>query len=689
MPCATVDCVVAVCSSVADSGHCVCVVELLREMSCPTCQQIVCQDTPDTELYALQRPLFPFVFFCPAGFDCSNTDGFKMVCCGELLSVTFPPGLSEENKAIARNLILNECEANLAICSGDNNPGCQAPPCEPPPPPIIIFYNREVSCNIVCPDGTTFVYTVPAGTFGDFSQADADAQAHLYACEQVALRRVCISGFTRCLCVGSAFSAAITATGGIGPIRFSVVSGALPDGLGMTVGGVISGTPTVPGVFHFSIKATTIDGGFNTKPFVLSVLEISTTSIPGYTVGSPYSYQMLGSGGSGLYNWSITTGTLPDGLTMNSSGLITGTPTGTVGTNPVEFKLIDTSCEAAVQVAQKPTITMAARSTTTISTIRGYDEFVRSFPPKRYKTATWSGYSEQSLVVNGVQIGGARYDYSGSDQINSGGFITNTHSKILSSQCTNPDNNIYGQILGHTILDDAFVYQFKGYYGMNVSSPGLIGNPTILCDSQSIPFSIVGDFGINGTYDRSDLWGSATLQGSDDIGISDFQVQDSLTKTSTDLGTTQVEVMPYCPRLGTNTDINIINPPGDFFLGGILTYTNSYSCALSDEYTDAEALANARVITGTSTVAQNLPRSTGFVSSFTNVVFTLVASNLVDGTDYLVSVDIWDQGTATSTTKQYGFTADNTGKHTITDVVPTPSVGHSLQVRNPRISFSP
>ncbi len=249
-----------------------------------------------------------------------------MVCCGELLSVTFPPGFSEENKAIARNLILNECEANLAICSGDDNPGCQSPPCDNTPP-VILFYNRETSCEIACPDGSIFTYTVPAGTFADFSQADADTQAHLFACERVALLRTCMVGFSACLCSGVAYSRQLTITGGLPPFQFSLFSGSLPDGLTLTSGGLLSGTPTSNGNFTFKIKVISGGGGSTVKQFSLSVLEITTTVLDGYVVGTPYSFQLVAAGGSGNYKWRIVTGSLPAGLTMDSTGLISGTPT--------------------------------------------------------------------------------------------------------------------------------------------------------------------------------------------------------------------------------------------------------------------------------------------------------------------------------------------------------------------------
>ena len=56
-------------------------------------------------------------------------------------------------------------------------------------------------------------------------------------------------------------------------------------------------------------------------------LEVLDESIPDGFVNTPYSYQMSAYGGSGSYTWSIWAGSLPNGLSLSSSGVISGTPT--------------------------------------------------------------------------------------------------------------------------------------------------------------------------------------------------------------------------------------------------------------------------------------------------------------------------------------------------------------------------
>ena len=56
---------------------------------------------------------------------------------------------------------------------------------------------------------------------------------------------------------------------------------------------------------------------------------ITTASLPNGTVGAAYAQTLAASGGSSPYsNWTVSTGSLPTGLSLNaSSGAISGTPT--------------------------------------------------------------------------------------------------------------------------------------------------------------------------------------------------------------------------------------------------------------------------------------------------------------------------------------------------------------------------
>jgi len=95
-----------------------------------------------------------------------------------------------------------------------------------------------------------------------------------------------------------------------------------------------SGTPNTAGSSNFTITATDSAKAMASRAYTIvinssgSPLSITSASpLPGGAVGVAYSQTLAAIGGTTPYTWSITTGALPDGLTLNSStGVISGTP---------------------------------------------------------------------------------------------------------------------------------------------------------------------------------------------------------------------------------------------------------------------------------------------------------------------------------------------------------------------------
>jgi hypothetical protein len=136
--------------------------------------------------------------------------------------------------------------------------------------------------------------------------------------------------------VGSPYSIGLSATGGTTAYTWSISSGTLPPGLSLNSStGTISGTPTVVGALNFTVQvrdSTTPAAQTATKPLSLTVLPaplvITTGALPGDQQGNAYVGTLSASGGAAPYTWSISSGALPAGLTLNpSSGAILGTPT--------------------------------------------------------------------------------------------------------------------------------------------------------------------------------------------------------------------------------------------------------------------------------------------------------------------------------------------------------------------------
>lgn len=119
------------------------------------------------------------------------------------------------------------------------------------------------------------------------------------------------------------YAATITASGGQTPYAFS---GSAPAGLTLASNGTISGTPATAGSFTLTVTVTDAAKAQASKSFDLAIapaLAISTTSLPAGTAGAPYSATIAATGGRPPYAF---TGNVPAGLTLDSSGTVSGTP---------------------------------------------------------------------------------------------------------------------------------------------------------------------------------------------------------------------------------------------------------------------------------------------------------------------------------------------------------------------------
>jgi len=96
-------------------------------------------------------------------------------------------------------------------------------------------------------------------------------------------------------------------------------------------------------------------GGDPTGPF--PTLVATTTSLPNGAPSVAYSETLTATGGDGSYTWSLTVGSLPTGLSLNTStGDITGTPTGSSSTFTVQVESGDgqSNTQALVILVNSP-----------------------------------------------------------------------------------------------------------------------------------------------------------------------------------------------------------------------------------------------------------------------------------------------------------------------------------------------
>ena len=127
------------------------------------------------------------------------------------------------------------------------------------------------------------------------------------------------------------FSQRLAATGGTPPYRWELTkSQSLPAGITLNTDGLLSGSPTVSGSFPFGVQASDAAGATATRAFSLTVnaatVQITTASLPNGVVRSAYS-QVLAATGIPSIAWRIAAGSLPQGLSLSGSGVLSGTPT--------------------------------------------------------------------------------------------------------------------------------------------------------------------------------------------------------------------------------------------------------------------------------------------------------------------------------------------------------------------------
>ncbi len=171
--------------------------------------------------------------------------------------------------------------------------------------------------------------------------------------------------------VGTAYSLSLAATGGTPPYSWSVGTGQLPAGLALS-GGTISGTPTTVGTSAFTIKVSDSAASPQSASLAATLvinpvpLAISTTSPlqPG-TLNVSYVATLGATGGTAPYSWSVTTGTLPAGLTLTASGILSGTPTAP-GTSMFTVEAVDSA--STPQTATAPLTLVIGVATLAIAT---------------------------------------------------------------------------------------------------------------------------------------------------------------------------------------------------------------------------------------------------------------------------------------------------------------------------------
>jgi large repetitive protein len=122
-------------------------------------------------------------------------------------------------------------------------------------------------------------------------------------------------------------------------------------------------------------------------------LEITMSQVPSGILSKSYSATLSASGGTTPYPWSLSSGSLPIGLTLSSAGTISGTPTS-AGSFPFTVQVTDAASRSAsanlsINIAN-PVPSVVITSPATGATLSG--------------TVTVSGTASDSVSLASVQV---------------------------------------------------------------------------------------------------------------------------------------------------------------------------------------------------------------------------------------------------------------------------------------------
>jgi hypothetical protein len=172
------------------------------------------------------------------------------------------------------------------------------------------------------------------------------------------------------------YSTPLAATGGTPPYVFSATG--LPSGLSMGGSGVLSGTIASPGTFTFGVQVNDSQGLTASAGYSLTIrtapVSVKTPTLTDGTVGTPYSQVLSATGGNPPYTWSTVSGALPAGLSLASSGTISGNPP-VPGTSSFSVQATDSTggvASALATIVIHPT-PMVITSTALPSGVVGFD----------------------------------------------------------------------------------------------------------------------------------------------------------------------------------------------------------------------------------------------------------------------------------------------------------------------------
>ena len=310
--------------------------------------------------------------------------------------------------------------------------------------------------------------------------------------------------------VGRSFIKATTVQAFPAP-TFALASGALPDGLSLdAVTGSISGTPTVEGVFTFTVKATNWVGEVTTQGYVISVWDAPHVQNvvdlnADINEGQPYSQTLTVTGPDPVF--AIASGALPPGLTLDSA---TGTLSGTVTTyGEYKFTISITnlsgttvSQEVRILVRSVPKFTNASIDPVVFHSHK-FESQVNAvaFPPAVYQVVNGTlpdgiSLDPQTGEISGSSTDVGTYNFAIAAVAAGGTTITDPLSIVVTSTPYATDSTVGGQVLLGAAYSDGVRFQCYPAPTYTVASGSLPDGVTL----NNVTGELSGTATATGTY---------------------------------------------------------------------------------------------------------------------------------------------------------------------------------------------
>jgi hypothetical protein len=257
--------------------------------------------------------------------------------------------------------------------------------------------------------------------------------------------------------VGASYSQNLNVTGGTPPYSFSISAGTPPPNLGVT-NVSIAGTPTTTGTYSFTVKVTDFaippnNATTNLSITILPPVTITTTTLPGGTVGTVYAQTVQATGGMPPYGFSASS-SLPSGFNINSSsGAIAGVPAAS-GISNFTVSVGDTLGGAATSSLS---ITIAAANCPNNSNFQGNYAYQFTGPDIPETGANVTGEVVGSFIADGSGNMSQGYlDYGG-----------DTETGLTGTYCIGA-NNVGTLIFPLTDLPTTFLFTLDSSGNANV-----------------------------------------------------------------------------------------------------------------------------------------------------------------------------------------------------------------------------